>query len=98
MSKRDRLQKDGTYAPSEQAAALLADLQMAGMTMTWRNAKGAMLRNAWLTSENGRYNFSYEPEKDEWRIWDRVGKKPTEALLTWRMVARIAQLKPEVHA
>lgn len=89
MSKKERLQEDGTYAPSTQAAGLLASLQMTGMTLVWREAKGGMLRNAWLTSENGRYNFSYEPEIDQWRIWDRKGHGPSVALPTRLFVDRI---------
>ena len=98
MKLKKRQLPDGSFVPSEQAAAILADIQMSGYSMVWRDAKGGMKRNAFLRNDSARYSYTYEPESDEWRIWDRTGNVPSRVMLTWRFATYISRNKEVLNA
>lgn len=92
---RQKKAQPATDAPNKDAAELLAWFKQMGYSLEWHPAKGGMKRNVFLRSDSSRYSFTYEPETDEWRLWDRTGINPTRVVSTRDFVSN---LTPQTEA
>lgn len=83
---------DELSAEHVEAAGISADLMQAGFIMTWREPSGKA-RSAFFTNPapGSRWNFTYEPARDEWRIWDRTGETPSRGMHTDSFVSAVKE-------